>query len=101
VRYPAKANTLGRLEHSISRLHVQVEIRNISRSGVGILLNQGIDTGMVMEIELVGSRPIRLEATVMHCYELYEDCWVAGLAFSRGLTQKQLEEVRAGGSTMM
>ena len=101
MRYPAKANTLGRLQHSLSRLHLQVEIRNISRSGIGILLNQGIDPGLVVEIELAGSRPIRVEATVMHSYELYEDCWVAGLAFVRGLTQKELEEVLAGGSTTM
>lgn len=94
LRYPAQPNSLCLVDQPFTRLHLRAEVRDISRGGAGLVLSMELPAGLVVELELTGSPPLRKQATLRHTQEIHEDQWFAGFAFAEELTPEELRALR-------
>jgi hypothetical protein len=99
VRYPLPADITCPLTGDAWQGPQRATVRDVSRGGIGLLLDAPVALGARMLIELhgEGSRPLRrLACRVVHVTERGGGAWVVGCAFDAPLSASEREAVLGG-----
>jgi hypothetical protein len=77
-----------------SRVPLQVQIRDLSASGIGLINECAVEEGTFLMITLRAQRlELVVRARIVHATEQKDGSWLLGCALSRSLTSKELEEL--------
>lgn len=71
-------------------------VRDISSSGIGLILHRRFDPGTVLAVELQNnaqSIAVTIQARVMHVKAMGEGDWVHGCAFNQPLPEPDLKQL--------
>ena len=94
VRYPASAETVCEPVAAGDRKGLLARVQNISRGGINLLLDRGLQTGSLLCVELPGPSAhasYTVLAYVIHARSRPGGQWALGCAFARELSDLDLE----------
>jgi PilZ domain len=96
VRHPIGPVTKGRMAEGASFRFRRARIQDISFGGIALLTRQQLPVGTPVWIQLTNEIlgiTYDLSARVAHATRKARDSWVIGCAFSRALTEPELESL--------
>jgi hypothetical protein len=94
VRYRCPPATLGRVFIAESYKSIEAWLLNLSVEGTGLLMNQCLDPGTWVFIELESTNQklcLELSARVAHATRQHDGSWMLGCAFGNPLSADELE----------
>jgi hypothetical protein len=95
-RVPPGPATAGLVLSSIAADCVEVEVRNICSTGVGLLLDQSIETTEVQGVILFAknhSFSLRVSIKAVYCVDGRDGRYILGAKFLRELTDEEIKQL--------
>jgi hypothetical protein len=96
VRYGCAPATIGRLYVGEDHEFQHAWVLNLSRNGVGFILQRPVPAGIVVKIHMRGAEkgtPYQLSAQVVHCGLQMPGEWFVGCEFDRPLPPEVLDDL--------
>jgi hypothetical protein len=93
-RFPPETTPICRVGGEALPEEFRAIVRDLSTSGIGLLVNRPVKSGevLVLSLETVDRHPGRpLPARVMHCSAVSEGNWLVGCQFVRKLSETELQ----------
>lgn len=93
VRYPSGAQTTFQPLNGVVQPRHPARVRNISRSGINLIVPRGFEPGGMLSIDLPdpdGKSSYTVLACVVHASALPDGQWSVGCTFSQELTDAEL-----------
>lgn len=93
TRYPGSRITSSRIIALPSNIPIRAKLRDISSSGLGLLVFGPLTKGTFLVVDLQGAGKffLRIRAHVVHATPHSEGIWVLGCVLERELRQEELE----------
>jgi hypothetical protein len=98
VRYPIRRQAYCSMPCSVHYGRLLAMVRDISRSGIGLLVGRPfeVETPLIIEIPTAHGHPFQLLARVVYSTRQAESQWIVGCRLATDLTDDELQAVRAG-----
>jgi hypothetical protein len=95
-RVPGGPSKAGVLLSSIQDDCVDVDIRNVCSTGIGLLLDKSVDTTQVQAVILYGKAQtfsVRISIHAVYCVDSKDGRYILGAKFARELTDDELQQL--------
>ncbi len=96
ARVGAGAASVGRLVSRIPADCVEVTVRNVCSTGIGLILDQSVDTTQVEAVVLhrmAPAAPLQISINAVYCVEGKDGPYVLGAKFVQELSDDELKQL--------